>query len=90
MSAHQNTKTNNARLPKGGRWLGFDQAVLLLHRKDTCMAKMHSPVGPHWFVLPGGGYVKPEDAEKILKRPDIRGQKDALFPGLDQTYRMVR
>jgi hypothetical protein len=34
--------------------------------------------------------VKPDDVEKILKRPDIRGQKDCLFPGLDQTYRMTR
>jgi hypothetical protein len=58
-----------------------------MHRADTRMAKMHTPSG---FILPRGGRVKPADAEKILARPDIRGQEDCLFPGLSQTWRMVR
>jgi hypothetical protein len=83
-------KTNGAKLPKGGRWLRPDNSVMLMHRKDTRLARMNTVHGPQWVILPHGGYVKPEDAEKILQRPDIRGQKDCLFPGLDQTYRMVR
>jgi hypothetical protein len=73
-----------------GRYLNFDQAIMLLHRKDVRMAKMNTNAGPQFFIFPGGGRVKPDDVEKILKRPDIRGQKDCLFPGLDQTYRMMR
>jgi hypothetical protein len=88
MNTHH--KTNGARPPKGGRWLSFDNAMMLMHRKDTRLAKMNTMNGPQWMIFPHGGYVKPEDAEKILKRPDIHGQKDCLFPGLDQTYRMVR
>jgi len=89
MSVRQ--KNNNARLPKGANWLRFDQAVMLMHRPDSRMARMHTVAGPLWLIVTsGGGYVKPEDATKILARPDLVGMEDALFPGLDQTYRMRR
>jgi hypothetical protein len=52
------------------------------------MVKMNTIRGMEWFILPTGGAVSSGDAAKILARPDIRGQKDCLFPRLDQT--MVR
>jgi hypothetical protein len=82
-------------------YLPFDQAVILMHYKDTRLMEMHTAHGLQWFVLsPGarrkrkssshGGRIKPEDAKKILARPDVRGAEDGLFPGIGQTYRMVR
>jgi hypothetical protein len=74
----------------GTRYLPYDSAVMLMHRKGTRLTKMHTRTGPQYFVLPHGGPIKTEDAEKILAREDIHGLKDALFPGLDQTWMMTR
>ena len=87
---HGMTKEETVWRPLGGAYLRLDQALNLMHRADTRMAKMHTPSGLQWFILPRGGRVRPADAEKILARPDIRGQEDCLFPGLSQTWRMVR
>jgi hypothetical protein len=70
--------------------LTLKDAIERLHHKDSRLAKMHTSTGPQWFILPEGGAVRDQDAEKILARTDIKGQQDALFPGLDQTFRMVR
>jgi hypothetical protein len=74
----------------GSRYLPYDKAVMLMHHKGTRMTRMNTRTGPQYFVLPHGGPIKTEDAEKILSRPDISGQKDCLFPGLDQTWTMTR
>jgi hypothetical protein len=85
----------------GNNYLPFDQAVILMHHKGTRLMQMNTAHGLQWFVLSldarrrrksssHGGRIKSEDAEKILKRPDIRAQEDGLFPGHSQTYRMVR
>jgi hypothetical protein len=42
-----------------------------------------------WFVT-SVGEVSDEIAATIRARPDVIGQKDALFPGLDQTFGMLR
>jgi hypothetical protein len=71
-------------------YLPFDQAVILMHYKDTRMMEMHTAHGLQWFVLSlgarrkrksssHGGRIKPEDAKKILARPDVRGAEDGLF-----------
>jgi hypothetical protein len=73
--------------------LTYDQALASLHHKDSRLANMHTSGGlREWFMLsPGGsGRVKPDDAARLLARSDIRGQRDSLFPGLDQTFRLVR
>jgi len=41
-----------------------------------------------WFVTPGGA-VTDKTAEEIKRRPDVVGQKDGLFPGHDQTWRVL-
>jgi hypothetical protein len=61
-----------------------------MHQRDTRLAQMHTTSGMEWFLLPTGKPVTPEVAAKILARPDVVGGKDALFPGLDQTYALVR
>jgi hypothetical protein len=58
-----------------------------MHEKDARLAMMHTPRGKEWFIVPHGERVKPDDAMKIIARPDIHAQQDSLFPGLDQTYR---
>jgi hypothetical protein len=71
--------------------LKLDRAIDLLHHKGSRLVKMHTARGGmEWFILPAGGIISTQDAATILARPDIRGQKDCLFPGLDQTYQMVR
>jgi hypothetical protein len=75
-----------------GAYLKFDDAVMLMHRRESRLVKMHCKNGapPKFYIAPRGGAVKPDDAEKIMARLDVRGMKDGLFPGLDQTWRMVR
>lgn len=59
------------------------------------LCRMHSKDGMQWFVLPANGStghagkVKPVDALAIIALPNIAGSKDALFPGLSQTYRLI-
>lgn len=40
-----------------------------------------------WFVVPGG-FVLPETAAEIIKRPDVCGCEDGLFPGYSQTFQI--
>jgi hypothetical protein len=42
-----------------------------------------------FFVVPLGE-VDEETARAICDRPDVVGGRDSLFPGLDQTWRMLR
>jgi len=72
------------------QYLRLNHAIDLLHQKDSRMAKMHTTSGVEWFILPRGGAVKSDDAAKILARPDVCAMEDSLFPGLSQTWRMVR
>jgi hypothetical protein len=52
------------------------------------LVHMHSRPGePHWFVVPGGA-VTDAVAGGIKNHPSVIGQKDGLFPGQDQTWRM--
>jgi hypothetical protein len=44
--------------------------------------------GNTWCVIPGG-IVADDVAMAIKARPDVKGQHDALFPGLHQTWRML-
>jgi len=76
---------------KNGVYLRLQRATDLMHHADARLLKMHTVSGAmEWFIIPHGGRVKPEDAAKILARPDICAMEDCLFPGLSQTSRMVR
>jgi hypothetical protein len=69
--------------------LRFNAAVDLLHRKDTRLIIMHCNDGDHFYVVPGGR-VNRDDAQKILRRPDIIEFDDGLFPGNPQSWKMHR
>ena len=57
-------------------------------REGSRLIHMHSKAGERcWFVIPGGA-VTDKTAEQIRQHPSIVGEKDGLFPGHDQTYRM--
>jgi hypothetical protein len=69
----------------------LQRATDLMHHADARLVKMRvAGGGMDWFILPHGGRVKEADAKTIIARPDICGMEDSLFPGLSQTYRMVR
>jgi hypothetical protein len=49
------------------------------------------PEGGHgFFVVPDGGRIRKEDAEKILQRPDVQPYSAGLFPETVQSWRLVR
>jgi hypothetical protein len=60
------------------------------HMRDGgVLVHMHGKASEkQWFVVPGGP-VTDATADRILKRPDVIGQRDGLFPGHDQTWRLV-
>ena len=41
-----------------------------------------------WYLAPGGA-VTEATAKHLVDHPQITGQKDTLFPGMDQTWRMI-
>jgi hypothetical protein len=46
----------------------------------------------HYFIVgmrnPPRGYIEQAVAEQLIVRLGLIGQKDGLFPGLDQTWRI--
>jgi hypothetical protein len=64
-------------------------AVDLMHRGSVLIkTNGNGNVQSEYFVVPGGR-VTPLVAEEIMNLPNVRGAKDALWPGLDQTWRCV-
>jgi hypothetical protein len=63
-------------------------AVDLMYRGST-LIKTHGYTGTEYFIVPGGR-VTPLIAEEIMNMANVRGGKDALWPGLDQTWRCIR
>jgi hypothetical protein len=52
----------------------------LIHSHDNTRKR-------NWYIVPGGP-VTDEVATEIIRHPNVVGQKDSLWPGLDQTFRM--
>jgi hypothetical protein len=66
----------------------LNTALEAMNRKNAAL--IHANIrGRHWFVE-GVGEVTSETAAAICARPDVVGAKDSLWPGLDQTWRMLR
>ncbi len=71
--------------------LTLKKAMQQMGLAGTCMVKIRtaeSPDGFAYYLVPGG-HVSAEIAEKIKARPDVIGGADGLFPGHDQTWRIV-
>jgi hypothetical protein len=63
------------------------EKALHLMRTGSRLVELHGKSSFEWWVVPGG-CVSSETAKQIKHHPKIVGQKDGLFPGLDQTWRM--
>jgi hypothetical protein len=60
-----------------------------MHRSGTRLVKMNAGRrGLEFYVIPGGP-VTAETAKAIIAMPNVVGGKDGLFPGLDQTWRII-
>jgi hypothetical protein len=69
--------------------LSGDQALTRMREGSTLISM--SPKHPkdyRWFVVPGGP-IKPETADKIKNHPSVVASKDGLWPGHDQTWKML-
>lgn len=70
--------------------LGLRRALDLLRQPNHSLIVMHSndsPSGRAYYVVPGG-YVEPNDAQKIIQRPDVQPNADGLFPGCNQSWKL--
>lgn len=69
--------------------LRLKAAELLMHKPGTFLMLMHTPEGRAYFVVPGGR-VRSDDAAKIIARPDIVPHDNGLFPGIHQSWKLIR
>jgi len=60
-------------------------------RRGSCLLRMNSnsngPDGANFYVVPGG-LIEPHTAKSLMRRSDVRGGKDGLWPDHDQTWRL--
>jgi hypothetical protein len=68
--------------------LKLKTAVQMLHKPDTYLMQMNTP-DPEFFIVPGGR-VSAADAAIIQRRPDMAPRDNGLFPGIKQSWAMVR
>jgi hypothetical protein len=68
--------------------ISLKRAVEVMGRKDMPLIRENGP-RRRWFI-PLAGEVSEETAAIIQARPDVAGQKDGMFPGLDQTWRIIK
>jgi hypothetical protein len=73
-------------MKKRTSYLTPGRAIDILHKGGRLMV-MHGGLGREWLILPDGFRVKPSDAQRIVRRPDIVASNDGLFPGHHQTWR---
>jgi hypothetical protein len=68
--------------------LKLEQALQRM-RTGARLVHMHGPAsGPSWFIVPGGP-VADIVAVTVREHPAVVAGADGLFPGHDQTWRMV-
>jgi hypothetical protein len=77
------------RVKERNQILRLKAAELLMHKPYTYLMQMHTSAGPEWFVVPGGR-VRSDDAAKIIARPDVVPHDNGLFPGIEQSWKLVR
>ena len=68
--------------------LTYDAAMVLMRRPCARLVRMHDRHAAGYYVVPGGA-VERAVAGKIIAHPLVRGRRDGLWPGHDQTWRMV-
>lgn len=68
----------------------LERATEMLRKPGAALIRSHSrnPAEFQWFITPGTR-ISNDIAAKLIERPDVRGSKDGMWPGLDQTWRFV-
>jgi len=67
--------------------LGYRKAMDRMRWPGTRLVQTNSAYGCFHFVVPGGS-VSQYTAELIKRHPLVKSGKDALFPGMSQTWRI--
>ena len=62
------------------------KALDALRKPDARLIQTNNPSHPEYCIT-GVGRIETKTAQQIISHPQIIGAKDALFPGLDQTWR---
>jgi len=76
------------------KYLRFMDAIELLRMPGAFLMQMHTKKGLGYFVIPAshaardGGRLKKDDAEKIIAAPDVIPDRNGLFPGITQSWRV--
>ena len=74
---------------KGAPCISLKKAFAALSLPGARMMIMHTAEGDAYFIVPGGR-VEQRDAEQIKLRADLETFDDGLFPGHEQSWRIVR
>ena len=69
-------------------YIKLNRAIDLLRMPDGRMVKMNHGGRTLHFIVPGGA-VDDQTAQEIKDHPLVRAGKDGLFPGMEQTWRMI-
>jgi hypothetical protein len=72
--------------------IALGRALDLMRLPNRRLVQMHTNTpsgvnGVAHYIVPGGGPVALETAEKIKAHPGVTASKDGLFPGISQTWR---
>jgi hypothetical protein len=65
--------------------IGYRKAVDMMRKPEGMLIK----TGGVHHLEPGGYYVEPKTAEKLIQHPQVRAAEDGLWPGLSQTWRFT-
>jgi hypothetical protein len=69
--------------------LAYDRAMEAMRRPGTRLVQMHGGRDAGFYIVPRGGRVDDATAAKIMNHPLVRAGRDALFPGMSQTWTML-
>jgi hypothetical protein len=73
------------------RTLGYSRAIEAMRKPETRLVRMNNGQtggGFAFYVIPGGR-VEDLVADKIINHPLVRAGHDGLFPGHNQTWKMI-
>jgi hypothetical protein len=72
-------------MPPMSKPLSYSRAILQMNKAGTRLCQMHEKGELAWFLVPGGP-ISADTARMIIAQRNVIGQKDAMFPGLHQTW----
>jgi hypothetical protein len=71
------------------RRLTLNSAMDLMRRPDERMVQTNTRAQAEHWIVPSGVYVDPVLAAAIKAHPQVRAGKDGMWPGHDQTWRVM-